>query len=57
VPRRADDLVPLLATARPATADGAEVQRLVAGWQGTCGLDSLGCALGGSKAHDARIAM
>jgi penicillin amidase len=41
---RADDLVPFLRAAEPATADGLEVRRLIRGWHGTCDLDSAGCA-------------
>ncbi len=41
---RADDLVPALVAAEPATADGREVRRLIDGWRGTCDLDSAGCA-------------
>ncbi len=41
---RADDLVPFLRAAEPATADGLEVRRLIRGWHGTCDLDSSGCA-------------
>ncbi len=41
---RADDLVPFLRAAEPATADGAEVRRLLRGWHGACDLDSAGCA-------------
>ena len=40
---RADDLVPELTAARPTTADGREVQRLIDGWNGMCDLDSHGC--------------
>ncbi len=41
---RADDLAPALVAARPTTADGAEVQRLVRAWDRRCDLDSRGCA-------------
>ena len=41
---RADDLVPALVAADPATGDGREVQRLVDGWNGACDLDSRGCS-------------
>ncbi len=41
---RADDLVPFLRAAEPATPDGLEARRLIRGWHGTCDLDSAGCA-------------
>ena len=41
---RADDVVPALVAAAPATDDGREVQRLIDGWNGACDLDSRGCS-------------
>lgn len=41
---RADDLVPALLAAVPATADGEAVRARIAGWDGFCGVDSRGCA-------------
>jgi penicillin amidase len=41
---RADDLVPALAAADPASPDGLEVQRLINGWNRVCDLDSRGCS-------------
>jgi len=41
---RADDVVPALLAAAPATTDGAEVQRLISGWNRACDLDSRGCS-------------
>jgi penicillin G amidase len=37
-------VIPALLGAAPATADGAEVQRLISGWNGDCDLDSRGCS-------------
>ena len=41
---RADEVIPALLAAAPATADGREVQRLISGWNGACDLDSRGCS-------------
>jgi penicillin G amidase len=42
---RAALVIPALAGARPATADGASVLAAIKGWgEDTCGVDSLGCA-------------
>lgn len=41
---RADEVIPALLDAAPATADGREVQRLISGWNGACDLDSRGCS-------------
>jgi penicillin amidase len=41
---RADDLVPALLGAKPSTADGRLVQRLIRAWDRRCDLDSRGCA-------------
>ncbi|MGE5156246.1 MAG: penicillin acylase family protein, partial [Betaproteobacteria bacterium] len=43
-PLRARDIVPLLATAKPATEDGRTIAGRIAAWDGTCGIDSTGCA-------------
>ncbi|MGZ8437795.1 MAG: penicillin acylase family protein [Candidatus Limnocylindrales bacterium] len=43
-PLRARDIVPLLATAKPATEDGGTIAARIAGWDGACGTDSTGCA-------------
>ncbi len=41
---RADEVIPALLAASPATTDGREVQRLISGWNGACDLDSRGCS-------------
>ncbi len=41
---RADDVVPALLTARPATADGRAVSDLIRTWDRRCDLDSRGCS-------------
>jgi penicillin amidase len=41
---RADEVIPALLSASPATTDGREVQRLISGWNGACDLDSRGCS-------------
>ncbi len=41
---RADDVVPALAAAKPATADGRQVQQLIGRWDRACDLDSRGCS-------------
>ena len=43
-PLRARDIVLLLDEALPATADGMQVADRIATWDGTCTIDSLGCA-------------
>ncbi len=43
-PLRARDIVPLLAAARPSTEDGATIASRIAAWDGSCGIDSTGCA-------------
>jgi penicillin amidase len=40
---RADDVVPALLAARPATDDGRAVQDLIRAWDRRCDLDSRGC--------------
>jgi penicillin amidase len=43
-PLRADTIVPLLADAAPSTEDGRLLLARVRSWNGTCDIDSLGCA-------------
>ena len=43
-PLRARDIVPHLDEALPATADGMAIADRIATWDGTCTIDSLGCA-------------
>jgi len=43
-PLRARDIVPLLQDAVPTTEDGATIAARIAGWDGACEVDSMGCA-------------
>ena len=43
-PLRARDIVPLLAGAKPTTEDGKTIASRISGWDGTCEVDSTGCA-------------
>ncbi len=43
-PLRARDIVPLLAGASPSTEDGRTIAARIGGWDGACGVDSVGCA-------------
>jgi len=43
-PLRARDIVLELADAKPATSDGAIIAQRIADWDGSCHVDSLGCA-------------
>ena len=47
-PLRARDMVPLLADAAPVTANGATIAARIAGWDGSCDVDSMGCAAWGA---------
>jgi penicillin G amidase len=43
-PLRARDIVPMLQDAAPGTEDGATIAARIAGWDGSCEIDSMGCA-------------
>lgn len=43
-PLRARDIVPALEDVRPATEDGATIARRISEWDGSCDVESLGCA-------------
>jgi penicillin amidase len=43
-PLRARDIAPLLRDAVPATEDGGTIAARIDAWDGTCGIDSIGCA-------------
>jgi penicillin G amidase len=43
-PLRARDLIPVLEQVVPTTNDGRIIAARISGWDGTCGIDSLGCA-------------
>jgi penicillin amidase len=43
-PLRARDIAPLLQDVAPVTDDGATIAARIAGWDGACEIDSMGCA-------------